>query len=224
MAIIERPSSRPRHRRRRRRARTGHPVAGLGVFRRPVSTTGWKSWLFTVDHKKLGIMYGVVALFFFLVGGVEALLIRLQLAGARQHGAQRRPLQRDVHDARHHHGVPVRDADGGGVRQLLPAAADRRPRRRVPPHQRVRLLAVPVRRHLPEHVVVPRRRGRRRLVHVLAEHQRAVLAQPRHRLLGARPADHRHRLAGRCHQPDRHRPQHAGARHEADAACRCSPG
>ena len=42
--------------------------------------------------------------------------------------------------------------------------------------------------------------------------QRAVLADPRHRLLGARPADHRHRLAGRCDQPDRHRPQHAGAR------------
>jgi heme/copper-type cytochrome/quinol oxidase subunit 1 len=26
-------------------------------------------------------MYGVVAMFFFLVGGIEALLIRLQLAG-----------------------------------------------------------------------------------------------------------------------------------------------
>ncbi len=52
----------------------------LGVFKRPVSSTGWKSWVFTVDHKKIGIMYGVVAMFFFLVGGLEALLIRLQLA------------------------------------------------------------------------------------------------------------------------------------------------
>ena len=52
-----------------------------GALRRPVSTTGWRSWVFTVDHKKLGIMYGVVAMFFFIVGGVEALLIRLQLAG-----------------------------------------------------------------------------------------------------------------------------------------------
>ncbi len=52
----------------------------MGVFRRPVAATGWKSWVFTVDHKKIGIMYGVVALFFFLVGGCEALLIRLQLA------------------------------------------------------------------------------------------------------------------------------------------------
>ena len=82
MAIIERPSDAP--------ALFGAapasppvlvtPSAALGVFKRPVSTTGWKSWVFTVDHKKLGIMYGAVALFFFIVGGVEALLIRLQLA------------------------------------------------------------------------------------------------------------------------------------------------
>jgi cytochrome c oxidase subunit 1 len=57
------------------------PSSSYGVFRRPVQTTGWKSWLFTIDHKKLGIMYGVAAMFFFLVGGFEALLIRAQLAG-----------------------------------------------------------------------------------------------------------------------------------------------
>jgi cytochrome c oxidase subunit 1 len=45
-----------------------------------VATTGWKSWVFTVDHKKLGIMYGALAMFFFIVGGIEAVLIRLQLA------------------------------------------------------------------------------------------------------------------------------------------------
>ena len=56
------------------------PTAALGIFRRPLATTGWKSWVFTVDHKKLGIMYGAVAMFFFLLGGSEALLIRLQLA------------------------------------------------------------------------------------------------------------------------------------------------
>ena len=56
------------------------PSTSLGVFRRPVSTTGWRSWVFTVDHKKLGIMYGVAAFVFFIVGGIEALLIRVQLA------------------------------------------------------------------------------------------------------------------------------------------------
>ncbi len=52
----------------------------FGFLRRPVQTTGWRSWAFTVDHKKIGIMYGVVAMFFFIVGGIEAGLIRLQLA------------------------------------------------------------------------------------------------------------------------------------------------
>ena len=36
-------------------------------------------WLTTVDHKKIGIMYGAMALFFLLVGGLEALIIRAQL-------------------------------------------------------------------------------------------------------------------------------------------------
>ncbi len=82
MAIIERPSTTPAV-----AAPAGAtpdlvtPSQAMGVFRRPVSTTGWRSWLFTVDHKKLGIMYGVAAMFFFIVGGIEALLIRAQLAG-----------------------------------------------------------------------------------------------------------------------------------------------
>ncbi len=40
-------------------------------------------WVATVDHKRIGIMYLVTALFFFAIGGVEALLIRLQLARPR---------------------------------------------------------------------------------------------------------------------------------------------
>ncbi|MYG77603.1 MAG: cytochrome ubiquinol oxidase subunit I, partial [Acidimicrobiaceae bacterium] len=52
----------------------------LGVFTRPQEGRGWRDWLSTVDHKRIGILYGASAMFFFLVGGVEALLIRLQLA------------------------------------------------------------------------------------------------------------------------------------------------
>lgn len=37
-------------------------------------------WITTVDHKRIGLLYGVTAFFFLLVGGFEALLIRLQLA------------------------------------------------------------------------------------------------------------------------------------------------
>ena len=50
------------------------------LLTRPTAKTGLISWLTTVDHKKIGMLYGISALFFFLVGGVEALLIRLQLA------------------------------------------------------------------------------------------------------------------------------------------------
>ena len=49
----------------------------LGVFARPKASTGWRSWVNTVDHKKIGIMYGAAALFFFLFGGIEALLLSL---------------------------------------------------------------------------------------------------------------------------------------------------
>ena len=41
---------------------------------------GILGWLTTVDHKKIAIMYLVTTFFFFLVGGVMALLIRIQLA------------------------------------------------------------------------------------------------------------------------------------------------
>lgn len=43
--------------------------------------TGLAGWLSTVDHKEIGKRYVVTAFFFLIVGGLEALLIRLQLAG-----------------------------------------------------------------------------------------------------------------------------------------------
>lgn len=52
----------------------------LGVFKRPREYSGLKNWLTTVDHKKIGIMYGASAMFFLLIGGLAALLIRVQLA------------------------------------------------------------------------------------------------------------------------------------------------
>src|SRR5438874_1789089 len=54
-------------------------------LRRPTSITGWTSWITTVDHKRIGILYGATALMFFLVGGLEALIIRLQLARPNGH-------------------------------------------------------------------------------------------------------------------------------------------
>src|SRR4029079_7946491 len=40
---------------------------------------GWTSWFTTTDHKKIGILYLWPGAAFFVLGGVEALLIRLQL-------------------------------------------------------------------------------------------------------------------------------------------------
>ncbi len=43
------------------------------------SRSGLWDWLTTVDHKKIAILYLVAGGFFFLLGGIEALLMRLQL-------------------------------------------------------------------------------------------------------------------------------------------------
>lgn len=52
------------------------------------SVSRWREtlleWLTTVDHKKIGIMYLLASFGFFLAGGVEALMIRTQLAGPEQ--------------------------------------------------------------------------------------------------------------------------------------------
>jgi cytochrome c oxidase subunit 1 len=56
------------------------PPHGAKILRRPRATTGAWSWVTTVDHKKIAIMYGTLAVFFLCVGGIEALFIRLQLA------------------------------------------------------------------------------------------------------------------------------------------------
>ncbi|NNE72150.1 MAG: cytochrome ubiquinol oxidase subunit I, partial [Acidimicrobiales bacterium] len=55
-------------------------AAPLGALTRPSGNTGIASWLFSVDHKRIGIMYGAAAMLFLVVGGLEALAIRVQLA------------------------------------------------------------------------------------------------------------------------------------------------
>src|SRR6266404_4710414 len=79
MAIIEAPESAPLA---LPSGGTLTPQQALGVFSRPEQTKGWRSWITSVDHKRVGVLYGAAAIFFFLVGGIEALLIRLQLAHA----------------------------------------------------------------------------------------------------------------------------------------------
>src|SRR5689334_4982195 len=50
-----------------------------------VGESGLWSWLTTVDHKRIGTLYLYSSLAFFLIGGIEAGIIRAQLAGPNQH-------------------------------------------------------------------------------------------------------------------------------------------
>src|SRR6201986_180635 len=47
---------------------------------RPRETKKWVDWVLTTDHKKIGIMYLVLTFVFFCLGGVEALMMRMQLS------------------------------------------------------------------------------------------------------------------------------------------------
>jgi cytochrome c oxidase subunit 1 len=40
---------------------------------------GWKSWLFTLDHKRIALLYMVSVTFFFIIGGSFAVLMRIHL-------------------------------------------------------------------------------------------------------------------------------------------------
>jgi cytochrome c oxidase subunit 1 len=53
-------------------------MAAVGVYR-PWYSAGIKEWIFTTDHKKIALFYGVTTLLFFLIAGLMALGIRLEL-------------------------------------------------------------------------------------------------------------------------------------------------
>ncbi|MEJ2208110.1 MAG: cytochrome c oxidase subunit I [Anaerolineae bacterium] len=55
----------------------GAPKGRISLL--PKEYRGLTSWLSSVDHKQVGILYFLATLFFFLVGGIEAMFIRMQL-------------------------------------------------------------------------------------------------------------------------------------------------
>jgi cytochrome c oxidase subunit I len=55
------------------------PVPQVVAHKVERETQGWTSWITTTDHKRIGIMYMVTTFVFFCLGGVEALIMRLQL-------------------------------------------------------------------------------------------------------------------------------------------------
>ncbi len=52
------------------------------IFPRPKSEYGIWSWISTVDHKRIGTLYAITSFLWFLVGGIEALFMRIQLSQA----------------------------------------------------------------------------------------------------------------------------------------------
>jgi cytochrome c oxidase subunit 1 len=55
------------------------PIPQVTAHRAEREPRGWTSWITTTDHKRIGIMYMVTTFVFFCLGGVEALMMRLQL-------------------------------------------------------------------------------------------------------------------------------------------------
>src|SRR3954467_12704393 len=61
-------------------------MAARAEVARPSSHEGrFASWVTTVDHKRIGLLYIVTSLVFFAAGGILALLMRAQLAQANEH-------------------------------------------------------------------------------------------------------------------------------------------
>jgi cytochrome c oxidase subunit I len=58
------------------------PRPEISVRGFPERRAAWLEWVTTTDHKKIGILYLFTTALFFLVGGVEALLMRIQLGSA----------------------------------------------------------------------------------------------------------------------------------------------
>ena len=87
------------------------------LFRRPTHPTGLWDWFTTIDHKKIGLLYLGTAFVFFVVGGLEALVIEIFGAAVTEKADADSPCVQH-----HRHGVE------------LPGQRQRQKRRR---HQRV---------------------------------------------------------------------------------------
>src|ERR1700728_3325605 len=59
-------------------------INSTGVSTRPIGER-LHDWVVTVDHKKLGILYIIFGVFFLVIGGIEATLMRIQLMAPNNH-------------------------------------------------------------------------------------------------------------------------------------------
>ena len=132
---------------------------------RAEGTPAWQrgrlaSWLVTTDHKRIGILYIGTALAFFVLAGIMAMLMRLQLAQAEADliGPDRYNELLTIHGTSMIFLVVV-PLLTGFANFLLPLH-DRRTRRRVPAAERALVLALRLRRPRAHALLLRRRRGR----------------------------------------------------------------
>ena len=175
------------------------------------------SWLTTVDHKRIGILYIWTALVFFLIGGVMALLIRTQLATPDEHILTKNSYNGVVTM----HGttmiflviVPILAGFGNYLVPLMIGARDMAfPRLNALSYWLYFLGGVV----LMLSFLANRRACARRLDDVPAELD-AAHARQRPRSLDPRAAHPLDLVVRRRRQLHRDDPQHAHARHELDA-------
>ena len=179
----------------------------------------WTEWLTSVDHKRIGIMYVVLALIMLLRGFVDGHHDARPAGGGAEFGRlpSARALRTDFqlprhdHDLLHGHAVPDR-AD-----QHRRAAADRRPRRRLPVPELRQPVADRRRRRaghgLPRHRQILA--GRMDGLSALFRHR--IQSRRRGRLLALGYCRQRHRLDSDRNQFRRHHIEEAGSRHASHA-------
>ena len=170
------------------------------------------------------IGYGIL---FLVIGGLEATIMRIQLAVPHNHFVSPQTFNRlfTMHGTTMVFlvGMPI----AVRVRQLSGAADDRRARHGVPAAERLQLLDERSRRHHPllqlhrrQRSVRRGQRSRRGLVRLCAADLAGVLGRAQHRLLdhrlaGQRLRQHRHRAQHRDHHPVHALPGHDAGPHAA---------
>ncbi len=172
---------------------------------------GFRSWIFTLDHKRIGVMYLVSILSAFLLGGILAMLIRTELLEPR-HTIMSADIYNRIFTL---HGAImiflfIIPGDPRGPGQLRPAPHARGQGRGLPQDEPGQLL--PLRgRGSPGGPVHRAGRGRHRLdlLHSLQHHHEHP--RRRHGARGLRP---RLQLDLHRHQLHRHHPQDASAGHD----------
>jgi cytochrome o ubiquinol oxidase subunit 1 len=108
----------------------------------------WREWITSVDHKRIGVMYTLLAMVRLLRGFADAIMMRSQQAIAYHSQGH---LQSDFFGARHHHAV--RD----WAHERCRAAAVRRSRRGVSNPELSRALAERNRSSVGQHIACGRR-------------------------------------------------------------------